>query len=375
LFGCEEDVMNFSFDKLDVSRKRIALAKTALQENDVDAMIFFDGDRHGEKFADTIAFTALVLFPDRGPILIAHSIEKDHAESESELEIVEIEDTRKLEDSVKHLLQKKTKGEKTKVAVVPSNAKFERVKTLQELNYEIIDASENILRQCLKKPFPEEIEAIRKLSSICDKGLEAADNAVEPGRREYEVAAEVDHMVKKLGATEFWFPTLVASGYRAAFPHGWTSSKEINEGDVVVVDIGPVLNGYDGCICRSFMTGSSEEWKREFEVVREAIYKSLSIIKDQKTASAAQIDKIAREIVKKGGYKTWPSMKTVWTGHPIGGFSLPVITPYSEDKIEEGMVFTVEPGIFIKGKGGVRIEHHILAKRYDYEILDKFPEK
>jgi len=82
LFGCEEDVMNFSFDKLDVSRKRIALAKTALQENDADAMIFFDGDRHGEKFANTIAFTALVLFPDREPIIIAHSIEKDHAENE-----------------------------------------------------------------------------------------------------------------------------------------------------------------------------------------------------------------------------------------------------------------------------------------------------
>lgn len=251
---------------------------------------------------------------------------------------------------------------------------LKELRWLQELDYEIIDAS-NILQQCLKKPFPEEIEAIRKLSSICDKGLEAADNAVEAGRREYEVAAEVDYVVKKLGATECWFPTLVASGYRAAFPHGWTSSKEINEGDVVVVDIGPVLNGYDGCICRSFTTGSSEEWKREIEVVREAIYKSLEIIKEQKTASAAQIDKIAREIVKKGGYKTWPSMKTVWTGHPIGGFSVPVIAPYSEDKIEEGMVFTVEPGIFLKGKGGVRIEHHILAKRYDYEILDKFPEK
>jgi len=367
--------MRFSFDKLDVSRKRIALAKTALQENDVDAMIFFDGDRHGEKFADTIAFTALVLFPDREPIIIAHSIEKYHAESESELEIVEIKDTRKLKDSFKHILLKKTRGEKIKIAIAPSNATFERVKTLQELNYEIINASENILRQCLKKPFPEEIEAIRKLSSICDRGLEAADNAVEAGRREYEVAAEVDYMVKKLGATECWFPTLVASGYRAAFPHGWTSSKEINEGEVVVVDIGPVLNGYGGCVCRSFTTGSSEKWKREIEVVREAICNSLEIFRNQKTTSAAQIDKIARDTVKKGGYKTWPTMKTVWTGHPIGGFSLPVINPYSEDKIEEGMVFTVEPGIYIKGKGGVRIEHHILAKRYDYEILDKFPEK
>jgi len=314
------------------------------------------------------------LFPDKAPIIIAHSIEKDHAESESELEIVEIEDTRKLKDSFKHMLPKKTRDGKTRVAIVPWNAKFERVKTLQELNYEIIDASENILPQCLKKPFTEEIDAIRKLSLVCDKGLEAANSAVEAGRREYEVAAEVDYVVEKLGATELNFPTLVASGYRAAFPHGWTSLKEINKGDVVVVDIGPVLNGYDGCVCRTFTTDNSKEWKREIEVVREAIYNSLEIIKNQKTPSTAQIDKIARETVKKCGYKNWPSMKTVWTGHPIGGFSSPVIAPESKDEIEEGMVFTVEPGIYIKGRGGVRIEHHILAKRYDYEILDKFPE-
>lgn len=365
--------MKFSFDELDVSRKRIALAKTALEKNEVDAMIFFDGDRYGRKFANTAAFTALVLSSDKGPIIIAHSIEKDHAESESELEIVEIKDTRKLKDSLKHMLPR-TRDGKTKVAIVPWNANFERVKTLQELNYQIIDASENILPQCLKKPFPEEIDVIRRLSLICDEGLEAADNAVEAGRREYEVAAEIDYVVKKLGATEFNFPTLVASGHRAAFPHGWTSSKEITGGDVVVVDIGPVINSYDGCVCRTFTTGSDKEWKREIEVVREAIYKSLEIIKKQKITPAAQIDKIARETVKKYGYRNWPSMKTVWTGHPIGGFSLPVITPYSKDEIEEGMVFAIEPGIYINGKGGVRIEHHVQAKRYDYEILDKFPE-
>lgn len=362
--------MKFSFNKLNVSRKRIALAKTALQKNEVDAMIFFDGDKYGRKFSNTAAFTALILYPDRSPMLIAHSIEKDHAESESELEIVEIKDTRKLKNSLKHVVKKESR--KTKAAIIPWNAKFEKVKTLQELDYEIVDASENILRKCLKKPFPEEIEAIRKLSLICDKGLEAASNMVEAGRREYEVAAEVDYAVKKLGVTEFNFPTMVASGYRAAFPHGWTSSKEIKKGDVVMVDTGPLLNSYDSCVCRTFMTDGG--WEREIEVVQEAIYSSLEIIKNQETSSAAEIDKIARETVRRGGYENWPNMKTVWTGHPIGGFMSPMIAPGSEDKIEEGMVFTVEPGIYIKGKGGVRIEHHILAKKYGYEILDKFPE-
>ena len=365
--------MKLLFDELNVSRKRIALAQTALHENDVEAMIFFDGDRYGRKFANTAAFTALILFPDKAPIIIAHSIEKDQAESESELEIVENKDTSKLKDTISQLLPRKTKSKRTKAAVVPWNAKYERVRVLQELGYEIVDASEDIFPKCLKKPFPEEISEIRRLSLICDEGLAAAHNVIEAGRREYEVAAEVDHAVKKLGVTEFNFPTLVASGYRAAFPHGWTSSKEIEKGDTVIVDIGPLLGSYDGCVCRTFTTDGGG-WKKEIEVVREAIYNSLEIMKNQKTTPAAQIDKIARETVKKGGYRTWPDMKTVWTGHPIGGFSSPIVTPESEDEIEEDMVFTVEPGIYVKGKGGVRIEHHILAKKYGYEILDKYPQ-
>jgi len=372
--GHEEFAMKFSFNKLDVSRKRATLAKTALQEEKVDAMIFFDGDRCGRKFANTTAFTAIILFPDEDPVIVAHSIEMDYAESESELEIVEIKDARKLKDTFRRLLPKEAEGQKTKVAIVPWNARFDKIKILQELNYEIIDASKNILSLCLKKPFSEEIKAIRELSSICDRGLEAAHNTIEVGRREYEVAAEVDYAIKKLGVTEFNFPTLVASGYRAAFPHGWTSHKEIKERDVVMVDIGPVLNSYDGCVCRTFTTNSATEWIRELETVREAIYNSLEVIKTQETALATQIDKIARETVRKAGYKLWPNMRTVWTGHPIGGFSSPRITPESEDEIEEGMVFTIEPGIYLKGKGGVRIEHHVLAKKYDYEIMDKFPE-
>jgi Xaa-Pro dipeptidase len=365
--------VKLSFDELDVSRKRAALAQNALHENDVDAMIFFDGDRYGRKFANTAAFTALILFPDKAPIIIAHSIERDHAQNESELEIVEVKDTSRLKGTISQLLPKKTKNQRIKVAVVPWNAKFEKVKTLQELSYEIVDASEDIFPRCLKKPFPEEIKEIRRLSLVCDEGLAAAHDVVEAGRREYEVAAEVDHAVKKLGVTEFNFPTLVASGYRAAFPHGWTSSKEIEKGDAVIVDIGPILGSYDGCVCRTFTT-DGKGWRKEIEVVREAIHNSLEIMKTQKATSAAQIDRIARETVRKAGYRSWPDMKTVWTGHPIGGFSSPIITPESEDEIEEDMVFTVEPGIYIKGKGGVRIEHHILAKKSGYEILDKYPQ-
>jgi len=365
--------MKFSFNELSASKKRVELAKCALKDYGLDAMIFFDGDRYGRKFALTVAYTALILLPDRDPIVIAHSIEKDHAESESPLEIVEIKNTEKLKGALNLQLPKK-RGRKRKVAAVLWNTKFERVEALRKLGCQVIDAGNRVLPRCLKKPFPEEIDAIRKLSQICDKGLAAASEAIELGMRENELAAEIDYVVAKSGATELVFPTLVASGYRAAFPHGWTSHKRINEGEVVVVDMGPILRGYDGCVCRTFVAGDCKEWTREIEVVQEAIHDSLELLRNKKTVSAAQMDRVARQVVRKHGYDVWPGMKTVWTGHPIGGFASPCITPYSKDKIEEGMVFTVEPGIYIKDKGGVRIEHHVLAKECNYEILDKFPE-
>jgi len=355
------------------SRKRIDLAKKALRENNVDALIFFNGDRYGGKIAGTAAFTALILFPDNDPSIIAHSIERGQAESESGLEIDVIQDTRMLKDSLNRLIPRRTGS--TKVAIIPWNTSFEKAKVLQELDYEILDASENILPSCLRKPFPEEIHVIRGLSSICDKALEAAHGAVGVGRHEYEIAAVVDYEARRHGITEFSFPTVIASGYRAAFPHGGISSKVIGEGDPVVVDVGPILDGYDGDVCRTFIAGNKTAWRRELEVVQEAIHMSLEAIKSQEIVKAAHIDNVAREVVRKAGYRTWPDeMRTVWTGHPVGGFSSPAITSESQDEIEDGMVFTIEPGIYEKGKGGVRIEHHVLAKKYDYELLDEYPE-
>jgi Xaa-Pro aminopeptidase len=83
-----------------------------------------------------------------------------------------------------------------------------------------------------------------------------------------------------------------------AFPHGWTSSKVIGVGDPVVVDIGPILDGYDGDVCRTFTAGNKMAWRREHEVVQEAIHASLEALKSQEIVKGAQIDHVAREVVR-----------------------------------------------------------------------------
>ena len=103
-------------------------------------MLFFDGDKYGRKFANTSAFTTLILSQKKTPIIIAHSIEKDHAESESRLEIIEIKNTMDLKSALKGLFSKRIRRPKIKIAIIPWNAKFEKVKLIQELDYEIIDA-------------------------------------------------------------------------------------------------------------------------------------------------------------------------------------------------------------------------------------------
>jgi Xaa-Pro aminopeptidase len=312
--------MVFRFDQQSVARKRIELAKTAMRDCGVDALVFFDGDRYGRRFSCTSAFTALILSAEEDPLITAHCVEAAHAEDESQLEIVEIKDTLELKDVIRKLVLKKIGRRRARIGVVRWNASFENVRMLQELGCVIEDSSEAVLPKCLPKPFPEEMEALRKLSAVCDRGLESACNSIDAGVKEFEVAAEVDYAVRRSGVAEFAFPTLVASGYRSAFPHGWTSGKTIRKGDAVTVDIGPILGNYDGCVCRTFEVGGNEKWMNEIEVVRDAIYGALEVLKTAEKPQASEIDRVARRTIRKHGYKGFFTEKTgLLSGHLLAG--------------------------------------------------------
>lgn len=219
----------------------------------------------------------------------------------------------------------------------------------------------------------EEIEKIRKACKIADKCYKHILDFIKVGMKEIEVSNEMLRYMRELGASKESFDIIVASGKRGAMPHGIASNKKIKNGDFVTLDFGCVNNFYCSDITRSFVMGNpSEEMLEIYEIVKEAQQKGLDIVKPG--IKAKDVDNACRDYIEKMGYGDY---FTHSTGHGLGILvhdSL-AISPRSETVLKEGMVFTVEPGIYIEGLGGIRIEDDVVVTESGCEVLTRSTKK
>ncbi|MEM2356086.1 MAG: aminopeptidase P family protein, partial [Candidatus Bathyarchaeia archaeon] len=210
-----------------------------------------------------------------------------------------------------------------------------------------------------------EIELMRKAGELVCEGMKAAYETVKPGVREYEVAAEIEYAMRRKGSWGTAFDTIVASGARSAFPHGGCTDREIREGDLVVVDIGACYRYYRSDMTRTLVAGKpSEKQKKLYEVVKTAQRKAVQAVKAK--AKAKDIDTVARKIIEEAGH----GVNFVHgLGHGIGleVHEPPALSQQSKDKLAAGNVVTIEPGIYIVGFGGIRIEDTVLVREQGSE--------
>lgn len=204
----------------------------------------------------------------------------------------------------------------------------------------------------------QEINIIRKAVKIADNAFTHILGCMKPGIMEAEIAAEIEYYMKKQGASGASFEIIVASGKRSSMPHGVASEKRLEMGDAITLDYGALYNGYCSDITRTVFLGQpDQEIKKIYNIVFEAQMKSLESA--CKGLTGRQIDSIARDIIAKAGYGDN-------FGHGLGhGVGLeiheePRFSPSGNIVMENGMVVTVEPGIYVSGLGGVRIEDIIV---------------
>ncbi|MBI2399822.1 MAG: aminopeptidase P family protein [Deltaproteobacteria bacterium] len=212
-----------------------------------------------------------------------------------------------------------------------------------------------------------EIEKITEAAKLLDKGFIHALKVVKPGAIEREAAFSIETFWKKRGAEGLAFDTIIASGERGALPHGKASEKRIKKGELVVIDMGALLNGYNSDETRTFVTGRPTAKQKEvYQVVRDAQAAAIESIRPGVKASA--VDLAARSVIGKAGYGKYFGHGT---GHGVGLdiHESPGLGPTSIDVLEEGMVITVEPGIYIPGWGGVRIEDMALVTKNGAKLL------
>lgn len=230
---------------------------------------------------------------------------------------------------------------------------FERYRAYEQFGVKLVPFAQKLHLLRIKKT-ADEIECLAKAQAIADEAIMQLLKVVRPGMTERRVAAELEYICACLGSEGPSFETIVGSGPNGAMCHAVPGERKLTEGDLVVVDFGCLYNGYHSDMTRTFAVGKVDPFAEEiYNIVLEAQTRALDALKPGITGR--ELDAIARDYITEKGYGAC-------FGHSLGhGFGLliheePRAATSGETVFEEGMTITVEPGIYIEGKFGVRIE-------------------
>lgn len=214
---------------------------------------------------------------------------------------------------------------------------------------------------------PGETRLIRSSVSILERSLIRFEAMLRPGLTERDLAAELEHFIKAAGGDRSSFDIIVASGSNSAFPHARPTGRRIKPNDMVLLDIGVEYEGYNSDLTRVFFLGKINPVIRKiYDVVKEANRRSIQAIRPG--VKVSNVDGIARGFIRKRGFGAY-------FGHALGhGIGLevhegPSISGRNHTTLKPGMVFTVEPAVYLPGRGGIRIEDMILVTKKGCEVL------
>ncbi|EFH4367286.1 aminopeptidase [Escherichia coli] len=242
-----------------------------------------------------------------------------------------------------------------------------------ELNAKLVSATPDVLRQIKT---PEEVEKIRLACGIADRGAEHIRRFIQAGMSEREIAAELEWFMRQQGAEKASFDTIVASGWRGALPHGKASDKIVAAGEFVTLDFGALYQGYCSDMTRTLLVngeGVSAESHPLFNVYQIVLQAQLAAISAIRPGvRCQQVDDAARRVITEAGFSDYFCHNT---GHAIGieVHEDPRFSPRDTTTLQPGMLLTVEPGIYLPGQGGVRIEDVVLVTPQGAEVLYAMP--
>lgn len=217
---------------------------------------------------------------------------------------------------------------------------------------------------------PSEVDAIERAVRLAEEVLAAFLEDVGPGDTERELAAGLEYRLQRAGSEGTAFDSIVASGPRSALPHARPSDRQLSEGDLLLVDCGAVVDGYCSDITRTVVLGEARPWQRELhQAVRRAQERALETLGPGVEAGA--VDRAAREVLQEAGFGDEFSHST---GHGLGleVHEAPRLNRGSEERLAPGHVVTVEPGAYLGGRGGVRIEDDVALEAEGTRRLTTF---
>lgn len=219
----------------------------------------------------------------------------------------------------------------------------------------------------------QEIAAMRQAAAITDAAFDHILRFIEPGMTERQVSLELEFTMRKAGASGIAFDIIVASGVRSALPHGVASDKVIEPGDLVTMDFGAVYKGYCSDMTRTVVIGEpTDEQRKIYEIVLEAQMRGVAAAKPGMLGK--ELDAVCRDYIAAHGHADKFGHST---GHGVGRYihEGPRLSVLGEERLQPGMVVTIEPGIYLPGWGGVRIEDMVLITADGCERLSRSPKE
>lgn len=261
------------------------------------------------------------------------------------------------------------RAEGARVGFDPAHLTVQGLDTLREHFGEVVPLSGFVEGLRLRKS-DEEVENIRAAQQLAEAALKEAEALLRPGVRELDVALAIEGYLRERGASAA-FDTIVASGPRGAMPHGVASDRVMQEGELVTIDLGARLGGYCSDMTRTFALGAPTERMLEvYRAVLDAEEQAVAAVRPGITGR--ELDAVARDVLAGHGLAEYFAHSL---GHGVGlaVHEGPGLNVRSDDVLEPGMIVTVEPGAYLPGEGGVRIEDLVLVTEDGYEVLSHFP--
>ncbi len=357
---------------------KINQISTYLKEHNIDAAfittpdnVFYVSDFRSNPHERLLG---VLIFQDAEPLMILPKMEVPDAKNAGwNFDVVGHQDT----DQPWQLLKQAIENRKItplQIAIEKSHMTVERLEAIQELYPDVtftrLDDRLNSMRVVKDA---NELAILREAAAYADYAIEVGVSEIAEGKTELEILTAIELALKKKGISHMSFDTMVLSGPKTASPHGKPGDRKIQKGDLVLFDLGVIYKGYCSDITRTVAFGEpSTKQKEVYETVRKAEQAAVDAVKPG--VKAMELDKIARDIITEAGYGEFFTHRL---GHGLGisVHEFPSVTGNNEMELSEGMVFTIEPGIYDPSITGVRIEDDVVVTKDGVEVLTKYPKE
>ncbi|MBU5445149.1 Xaa-Pro peptidase family protein [Paenibacillus sp. MSJ-34] len=355
--------------------QRLTQLTAEMARRQLDAVLITD-PKHVYYFTDYATdpherFLALALSKDTEPFLIVPALELEAARQRSSVQTIV---THTDSEDPYALLKRHLPAGMNAIGIEKDQVSVRRFESIAEAlaakSYADIGDAIRAMRMIKSQ---DEIERMKHAVRLVEETLREGLKHAAIGVTEMEIAAELEYQMKKRGADGPSFATTVLCGANTALPHGKPGNRKIQAGDLLLLDLGVYANGYASDITRTFAVGELDaELARIYSTVLNANLRAIEAIRPN--VSFASVDRAARQTIEAEGYGPYFIHRL---GHGLGidVHEEPSVHERNEATLAAGNVFTVEPGIYIPGRGGVRIEDDVLVTSGGCEVLTTFPKE